>query len=65
MNGPIWKPSDCYTMTDALDAAVIRRGNLTPRIKGSQRVSAPIGVEPARRITPAQAQAPLHGMYRH
>ena len=31
--------------------AVIRRANLTPRIKGSQRVSVPIGVEPARRIT--------------
>ena len=31
---------------------VIRRGNLTPRIKASQRVRAPIDVEPSRRITP-------------
>ena len=30
---------------------VNRRGNLTPRNKGSQRVSAPIGVESARRST--------------
>ena len=30
---------------------VIRRGNLTPRIRGSQRVSAPISVKPAPRIT--------------
>ena len=29
---------------------VIPRGNLTPRIKRYQRVSAPIGVEPTRRI---------------
>ena len=31
---------------------VNRRGNLTPRNKGSQRVSTPIGVESARRSTP-------------
>ena len=31
---------------------VVRRANLTPRIRGSQRVSMPIGVERARRITP-------------
>ena len=31
--------------------------NLTPRIKGSQRVSAPICVEPSRRITPVPAVA--------
>ena len=30
---------------------VIRRRNLTPRIKGSQQVSSPIGVETASRIT--------------
>ena len=36
---------------------VIRRRNLTPSIKGSQRVSVPIGVEPARRITPLAERA--------
>ena len=35
---------------------VIRRGNLTPRIKGYQRFIAPIGVELARRITLQRCQ---------
>ena len=39
-------------MKEDASGRVIRRANLTPRIKGSQRVSVPIGVEPARRTTP-------------
>ena len=41
--------------------ALLKAENLTPRIMGSQRVSAPIGVEPARRITPPYVGAQVVG----
>ena len=40
-----------YSSTVHAAKGVIWRGNLTPRIKESQKVSAPIGVKPAHRIT--------------
>ena len=42
------------------EVLVIRRRNLTPRIKGSQQVSSPIGVETASRITPKDDQTDNH-----
>ena len=41
--------------------AVIRRGNLTPRIKETQGVCTPIGVEPGRRITAFDPLRTHHG----